>query len=180
MREGDRRGLRLLLGELREPRGDVRDLALDKLVGRAEHDEVGVVDDVRARGAEVDDRLRPRALLAERVDVRHHVVFEALLEVARVGVVDVVGRRLHLLDLRGGDVEAERLLRLRERDPEPPPRAELEVVREEPEHLHRRVPLRKRRLVDRAVELALACLRVHLCSISRSPLTNRARPGTPV
>ena len=73
-------------------------------------------------------RLRLRALVAVRVDVRHNVVAELLL--VRLGgvVVDVVTVRLELRYLLVGYVETRLLLGSREGNPELSERAELHVL----------------------------------------------------
>ena len=87
-------GQRLVpLGELGQgvDRGDR--LVADDLEGRADQDQVGVVGDVAARRAQVDDRPGHGRGVAQGVDVRHHVVPEPPL-VPRGGVeVDRVDLR---------------------------------------------------------------------------------------
>ena len=106
--------------------------------------DVGVVGDERRGRAEVDDAFRGWRLETVGVDVRHHVVPDLALAALGVVVVDVVGVRLQLGDLRVGDRQPELLLRLGERNPELPPRPELEVGGEEVRHLLRGVPLGER------------------------------------
>ena len=77
----------------------------------------------------MDDGLGALGLLAECLDVRHHVVADVAFEGARVLVVDVVGVLFHLGDLLVGDGEAELFFRLGEGDPKFAPEAELFVVR---------------------------------------------------
>jgi len=78
------------------------------------------------------------------VDVRHDVVPDLALLRLRHVVVDVLDVRAHLRNLRLRDVEPQLPLRLRERDPEPPPRGELHVVRKQALHLFARVTLAQR------------------------------------
>ena len=83
---------------------------------------VGVVGDITARRAEVDDALRAGRSRAEGIDVRHHIVPQLLFLRRDEFIVDggdVCGQLVHLL-LRHG--QAQRVLRLRQRYPEPPPR----------------------------------------------------------
>jgi hypothetical protein len=70
----------------------------------AHHEDVGVVADIAAGDAQMDDARRLRALLAVGVDMAHHVVAHELF--ARGGdlVVDVVRVRLELRDHIGRDV----------------------------------------------------------------------------
>ena len=58
-------------------------LVADDLQRRADQDQVGVVGDVAARRAQVDDRPGRGRRVAVGVDVRHHVVAESPLVAAR-------------------------------------------------------------------------------------------------
>ena len=125
----------VLFGERREVAQHLRRLAQHELRRFTQDNDVRVVADVAARRAEVDDRLGLGALPAEGVDVCHHVVAHLALARFGCGVVDVVLVRFHLGDLLVRDVEPQRLLGARQRDPEPSPRAELEVFGEDMLHL---------------------------------------------
>ena len=81
--------------------------AAQQLEPAPHEDQVGVVGDVRARRAEVDERLRRRRDVAERVDVRHHVVAEAPLVRGDGVEVDVVEVRAHLRERLVGNRNAE-------------------------------------------------------------------------
>ena len=66
----------------------------------------------------MDEAARRRRDVAERVDVRHHVVAEAPLVRRDRVEVDVVEVRAHLRDRLVGNRNAELLLGLGEREPE--------------------------------------------------------------
>ena len=72
----------------------------------AHHDEIGVVGDERAGGAEVQEGPGRGGLIAEGVDVGHHVVAEATLVAAGRREVGVVQVRPHLRQRLLGDREA--------------------------------------------------------------------------
>ena len=100
------------------------------------HDQqVGVVGDERAGGAEVQERPGRGRLLAEGVHVRHHVVPEAALVPGRGGEIGVVQVGPHLGQRLLGNGEAQLALRFRQGQPEPAPQAD--AVRLAPERLHR-------------------------------------------
>ena len=81
--------------------------------------------------------LRRRRDVAERVDVRHHVVAEAPLVRGDDVEVDVVEVRAHLRDRLVGNRNAELLLGFGEREPEPAPEAVARRRRPELEHRFR-------------------------------------------
>src|SRR5919198_2916739 len=82
----------------------------------------------------MDDRPSRGRLIAEVVDVRHHVVakppfvFGGLVE---IGIVEV---RAQLGKCRAGDLEAELFLRFHEREPQPAP--EIDATPLAPQRLH--------------------------------------------
>ena len=90
-------------------------------------DEVGVVAHVGAGGAQVDDGARLGRLLAQVMDVRHHVVAKLALQLGRALQVEVVQVRADRLDGRVGNGKPQLALRFRQRQPEPAPRPELEL-----------------------------------------------------
>ena len=102
----------------------------------AHDDQIGVVGDERAGGAEVEERPGRGRLVAEGVHVRHDVVAEPPLVRARPRR----GRRRRggpasAASASSGIGEAELALGLRQREPEPAP--EPDAVRLAPEPLHR-------------------------------------------
>ena len=80
-------GTPLRLREAREALDRNQQSLLEERQPLAEDHQVGVVGHVARRGAEVDPAARRGALLAEGVDVGHHVVPD--LALARVGHVEV-------------------------------------------------------------------------------------------
>ena len=78
--------------------------------------------------------LRRRRDVAERVDVRHHVVPEPPLVRGDRLEVDVVEMRAHLRDRLVGDRHAQLLLGFGEREPEAPPESVPRLRRPQLEH----------------------------------------------
>ena len=100
----------------------------------ADDQQVGVVGDEGAGGAEVEEGPGRGRLVAEGVDVGHHVVAEPPLVLGGRGQVGVVEMGAHLRQRRVRDVEPQLPLRLGQRQPEPAPEAD--AVRLAPEPLH--------------------------------------------
>ena len=156
VRVGQARHVAVAAGEFGQRDHDGGDAPEQELHPLAHQDQVGVVGNVGARRAEVEEGTGRRRLLAEMVDVRHHVVTQPLLvlrRALRVGVVQV-GAELCERPIR--DVEAELLLRLHEREPQPPPQADPPPLT--PQRLHRRggVALAQRREVGQTAAFARA------------------------
>jgi len=107
-------------------------------------DQVAVVRDERAGGAEVNDATRRRRRLSEGVHVRHHVVAESLLVFCDLREMDVVEMQLHLGDGFRRNVHAEVALGLREREPQTPPEPVPCLRRPKREHRCRGVTLGER------------------------------------
>ena len=124
---GERGHVLVAVREIRQQRNDVEELAADDPQALPHDDHVGVVADVAARRAQVDDPLRRGALHPVGVDVAHHIVTDLLLPRLGDVVVDVVRVGLQLGDLRVGDREALPLLRPGQGDPQLPPGFELVV-----------------------------------------------------
>ena len=135
----------VLVGELGQICQHADDLLAHELQALAHDDDVGVVTDIAAGRAQMDDALCLGALQAVGVDVAHHVMADELLARNGVLIVDVVLVRLQLGNLLIGDGQALLLLGLSQRDPQPAPGAELVVVREDVLHLIRRIARRERR-----------------------------------
>jgi hypothetical protein len=95
----------------------------------------------------VDELLRRRRRVAERVHVRHHVVAESPLVRRDLLEVDVVEMGLHLRDRLVGDRHAEALLGLGEREPEAPPQPVPHLRRPQLEHRPGGVALGERRRI---------------------------------
>src|SRR5213593_4133376 len=129
------RQLAVAARELRERDDDGRDPSQQQLQPLAHQQEVGVVGDVRAGRAEVNEGTRRRRLLAKMMDVRHHVVPQALLVLGRAVEIGVVEVAAELGQRAIGDVEPELLLGLQQREPEPPPQPDPPALA--PQRLHR-------------------------------------------
>ena len=127
-------------GEITEIAHHARGLRRDQTQRVAHDDQIRVVAHVAGRRAQMDDRLRGRAAFAEGQHVRHHVVPHRLLMLRGPGVIDVVDVRAHLVDLRLRNGQPQLPLRLRQRDPQPPPDRKLHVRRKQRLHLPRGVP----------------------------------------
>ena len=113
----------------------------------ADLDDVGIVADIRAGSAEVDNAGRLGSRLAEGVNVRHNVMAYLLLALTGHIVVDVGQVRGHLVHLLLRDRQTERPLRLSQRQPQPTPGGELHIRGEGVEHLLGSVARRKRAFV---------------------------------
>ena len=113
-----------------------------------ELDEIGVVAHERAGGPQVNDGARERAAVPERVYVGHHVVPGRGLVGGRGVVVDVVDMLLHLVDLLGRDRKAKVFLAFGKGYPQLSPRAELEVGREDIQHLPAGIALEQGIYID--------------------------------
>ena len=99
------------------------------------HDEIGVIGDERAGSAQVQEGPRRGRLIAEGVDVGHHVMAKAALVAGRYIQICVVQVRPHLDDGRLRDVEPQLAFRLGQCQPESAPQANAVTVA--PEGLHR-------------------------------------------
>src|SRR5262249_37784405 len=109
--------------------------------------QVGVVGDVAARRAQVNDPAGGRAAVAVCVDVRHHVVPQLALVLRRPGEIDVVDGRAQLGDLFDRDVEPQLALGLGQRDPQLPPGGMNRLRRPETDQLFGRITAEKGVLV---------------------------------
>ena len=104
MRVREARHVAVAPGGLGERDQNRRHPAEQQLEPFAHQDEVGVVGDVRARRAEVDEGARRRGLLAQVVDVRHHVVADPLLVLRDTLEIGVVQMRAQLRERALGDL----------------------------------------------------------------------------
>ena len=168
MRVGEARQVAPLFRESAELPHDLCGFFQNQARRVAQHDHIGVVPHIAGGRPEVNDRLRLRALYPVSVDMAHDVMAYLALPRLRHVEIDVVAMRLELRHLLFGDGESERVLRPRQSDPQPPPRAELVRIRKQILHLLARIPRRKRR------NILLACrLPVHVCL--RSPCLPASR-----
>ncbi len=135
MRVRKRRHVLVLTCEVTQ-RGDrVYELAPHKNERRAHTDDIRVVADVAARGAQMYYRLCIRTALAEGEHMRHNVVAHLVLVTRGRFIVDIVNMRLHLLYLRIAYIEPELLLTLGKGYPQPAPCRKLEIIGEKALHL---------------------------------------------
>ncbi len=137
--------------ELAERAERVHELRAQQLEAAAHQQEVGVVGDVRARGAEMNERARRRRHIAERMNVGHDVVAEAALVLGHALEVEVVEVGAHLGDRLVGDLHPERSLGLGQREPQRPPERMPRLWRPDLQHRARRIALGERRRVPRAI-----------------------------
>ena len=113
-------------------------------------DHIGIVADIAARGAEVDDARRFRALLSVGVNMAHHIVPYLSLTLFCHLVINIVLMALQLVDHFPGNHrlpvfrKAELHLRLGQGDPQPPPGLKLFILGKDVLHFLPRVTLRKR------------------------------------
>ena len=121
------------LGERHQHGGDPPEQDLHPL---PHQQEIGVVRDVGARGAEVQERPRRRRLLAQEMDVRHHVVAQALLVLRRAVEIRVVEVGAQLAQGVVGDGEPQLLLALHQGEPQATPQTDAASLA--PQRLHRR------------------------------------------
>ena len=135
----------VLGGELRQIGNDADELFAHQFKALPHDDDIGVVAHIAAGSAQMDDALRLGALQAVGVDMAHHIMTHQLFPCGGVLVVDIVLVGLQLGDLLIGDVQTLFLLGLGQRDPQPPPGAELVVIGEDVLHLVRGIPGGKRR-----------------------------------
>ena len=83
--------------------------------------DVGVIGDIAAGGAQMDDTGGGGRGLAVGIHVGHHVVADFLFPCRGTGKVDVRDVGFQLLDLLFGDRQPQRMLGLGKRNPELPP-----------------------------------------------------------
>ena len=100
-----------------------------------EDNHIGVVPHVAGGGAEMNDRARLGALLAPRVDVRHHVMAQFFLIRRRLVIVHVGGVGAQFVQLLVRDVQPRLLFRFGKGDPERAPGGEFFIRGKEILHL---------------------------------------------
>ncbi len=109
--------------------------------------DVGVVANVAACRAEMNNWLGIRTNFAVGKNVRHNVVADLPFPCLGKIVIDVVDMRLHFVNLRVRDRDTKLLFRLGKRNPEPAPGAELKIRREDVFHPLACISFTKRRYV---------------------------------
>ena len=125
MRPGERRRVGLARGERRKRVDDRKKLAPNEPESLAHLQKISVVVHIAARRAEMDDARGLRAGVAERADVRHHVMAQPVLILGGAVKIDIVEMRTHFLKLLVGNGQTQLLLALGEREPETAERREL-------------------------------------------------------
>ncbi len=127
--------IRVLFGEFRQVLHHGDQLSPQERQGLPHENQVRVVSHVAGGGAQVDDALRRRALLAVGVDMAHHIVANHALP--RLGhlEVDVLDMGAQLVELLVGDVQTQLLFGLRQSHPQLPPGGELVLLGEDALHL---------------------------------------------
>ena len=121
----------VLLGKVCQLCQHTHQLFAHQLQTLPHHDDIGVVAHIAAGGTQMDDTGCLGALLAVGVDMAHDVVAHQLFPLDGHFVVDIVHMGFQLSYHIRGDVGQA----LSQRHPQPPPCAELVVVREDVLHL---------------------------------------------
>ena len=125
MREGQAGQGTVFLGEPGETVDHGHQPVADHFQGLAEQDEIGIVGHVATGRAEVDDRPGGGAKVAVGMNVGHDIVPQPPLVALGGGEVDVVDVALQFGDLLRPDGQAQFGLGFSQRNPQPPPCAEL-------------------------------------------------------
>src|SRR5690606_35164858 len=121
-------------GELRHHAQRGEEFSTQQLQAPPHQYQISVVRYESAGGTEVDERLGCGRRVSERVHVCHHIVPEATLVSCYSVEVYVIQMSAHLVDRLERDVDPQLPLRLRERQPEPPPQTVALARRPELEH----------------------------------------------
>ena len=133
--EAERRDRLVGIGKDRQFLEQQHQFAADQAERLAHLHQVGVVADIAAGGAKMDDPARLWAEFAIGMDMAHHIVPQLFFLLFGQLEIDVGDVRLKLGNLLIGDLQAEFLLRLRQRHPQLPPGLELVLRRPDPVHL---------------------------------------------
>ena len=120
-------------------------------------DQVGVVGDIAAGGAQMDDARRRGGGLAVGVDVSHDIVAHLSLPGRRRVVVDIGDMSLQLRHLLRRHRQAQLMLGTGQRRPQPPPGLKAAVRRKQVQHVRRGVAGRQRRTVYVISHRYLSC-----------------------
>ena len=127
-----------------------------QLQALAHQQQIGVVGDVRAGGAEVQVAPRRRRLLAQVVDVGHDVVTQTLLVLGGAVEIGVVQMGAELLERGRRNVQPQLALRLHQGEPQPAPQPDAPALAPQRLHRGRGVARRERRDVAQTEALARA------------------------
>ena len=111
------------------------DSSQQQLHALAHQHEIRVVGDVGARRAEVNEGPGGGRLIAEVMDMGHHVVPHPSLVLGGLVEIGIVEVRAQLRQRGIGNLESQLFLRLHQRQPQPPPQTDTAAVA--PERLHR-------------------------------------------
>ena len=133
--EGERGQVFIFFRKMGKNADDIDELLPNNLHGFRHDDDVGVVADIAACCAEVDDAGSLRALLAVGIHMAHHVVAHKALALFGDFIVDVLGVCLQLIDLFLRDRQTELHFALCKCDPKAAPGLELHVRRKQVLHL---------------------------------------------
>ena len=125
----------VLLGKVRQLCQHTHQLFTHQLKTLPHHDDVGVIAHIAAGGTQMDDACCLGALLAVGIDVAHDVVAHQLFPLDSHFVVDIVHMSFQLgYHVRGDVGQALIHFGTSQCHPQPPPSAELVVVREDVLH----------------------------------------------
>ena len=128
MRIGQTRQVAVLFCKIRKVFHNLRGFFQDNAGSLPQDDHIRIIADIAGGCTQMDNCLRFRALLAVRINMRHHVVAHFALAGFRNFVIDVVAVRFQFRNLLLGDIQTQRTLRLCQRDPQTAPGAEFEVI----------------------------------------------------
>ena len=132
---GHARHILVLLGKVRQLCQHTHQLFTHQLKTLPHHDDVGVIAHIAAGGPQMDDACCLGALLTVGVDVAHDVVAHQLFPLDSHFVVDIVHMSFQLgYHVRGDVGQALIHFGTSQCHPQPPPSAELVVVREDVLH----------------------------------------------
>ena len=137
---GQSRHILVLPGEISQQGNDPNQLFPDQFQALAHNDNIGVVSHIAAGGSQMDDSFGFGALEAVSVHMAHDIVTDQLFPGHRILIVDVVQVGSQLVQLLLGNIQALIFLSLGQCQPEPPPGAELVVLREDVLHFLRGIP----------------------------------------
>ena len=101
MREAEAGQIAMLLGEAAQAIDRCRQPCGQHFKALAHEHQIGVVGDIAARRAKMNDAAGRGALIAVSVDVRHHIVPQPAFMGIGGGEIDVLNVLAQLVDLRG-------------------------------------------------------------------------------
>ena len=130
-------GRQILIGarEAGKTRDHIDDLAPHQGKRISHDNQIGVIANIAAGRAEVDNSLCLRTLQAIGIDMAHHVMPHKLLPGLGILIIDVILMGLQLIDLLLRNIQSQLFLGLSQRDPQLSPCAELLILGEQVLHL---------------------------------------------